>query len=210
MSQIETCFFERYAHATLKTMLGHDYDDLVNRDRPDLQSPDGRTIGIEVTRAMDQNKEAAETLLDEVAGIIPRAEDVADFDRIISSGYSYGLQGGRYIGSKERFYWALAKPLRSILESKISKAVCGLYGEFERMGLYVFCKDALDEAQVIKTMKYAMELQEFADGGYQTLFLSEINELHVCNLRDGISDSARIAHFSIPQELRREFFISAV
>ena len=210
MSQIETCFFERYAAATLCTLLGHDFDDLVNRDRPDLQSPDGLTIGIEVTRAMEQSRDAAELLLDEVAGIVPRKEDQEEYNRILSSGYGYGLQNGRYIGAKELFYWEMAKPLKQIIENKVSKAVCGLYGEFSNMGLYVFCKDNLSEPEVIKTIKYILELQKYADGGYDTLYLSEINELHVCNLRDGISDSARLATYDIPQDLRREFFIKSI
>ena len=55
MSCFDTCFFERYAHVTLRNCLGQEYDDLVNRDRPDLQSSDGRTMGIEVTRAMEES-----------------------------------------------------------------------------------------------------------------------------------------------------------
>lgn len=210
MSQIETCFFERYAKVSLSTLLGHRYDGLVNKDRPDLQSPDGRSIGIEVTRAMEQSRDAAEVLLDQVAGLVPRDEDKEDYDSIIASGYGYGLQNGKFIGTKERFYWDLAKPLRQIIETKVSKAVCGLYGNFDRLGLFVFCKDALSEAEVIKTLKYVLELQKFADGGYDTLFLSEINELHVCNLRDGVSDAARIASFPISQDLRRRFYLQSI
>ena len=210
MSQVETCFFERYASISLRTLLGHRYDHLVNGDRPDLQTPDGCTIGIEVTRAMEQSKDAAEQLLDEIAGVAPREEDAEEYRRILSSGYGYGLQGGRYIGSKELFYWELARPLKEIIASKVSKAACGLYGEFDRMGLYVFCKDSLTEMEVMKTIRYTLELQEYADGGYDTLFLSEINELHVCNLRDGISDSARLASYDIPQDLRHEFFVRSL
>lgn len=210
MSQIETCFFERYAIHTLRTILGHRYDSLVNRDRPDLQTPDGSTIGIEVTRAMEQSKEAAEQLLDEIAGVVPRDEDIDEYGEIISSGYGYGLQEGRFIGSKELYYWELARPLKEIIESKVSKAACGLYGEFERMGLFIFCKDQLSEAEVLKTIRYTLDIQEFAGGGYDTLFLSEINELHVCNLRDNVSDSARLATYDIPQELRREFFLRSL
>ena len=47
-----TDFFEEYAAVSLRTLLGPAYDGLENRDRPDLQSPDARTLGIEVTRAM--------------------------------------------------------------------------------------------------------------------------------------------------------------
>ena len=69
MSCFDTCFFERYAHQTLRRFLGREYDDLVNRDRPDLQSPDGCSLGIEVTRAMEETQAAAEQLLNNMSGI---------------------------------------------------------------------------------------------------------------------------------------------
>lgn len=78
------------------------------------------------------------------------------------------------------------------------------------MGLYIFCKDSLSEMEVMKTIRYTLDLQKYADGGYDTLFLSEVNELHVCNLRDGISDSARLASYEIPQDMRRDFFLRSL
>lgn len=77
MRKYDTCFFERYAQISLETLLGREFANLVNEDRPDLQSPDGVTLGIEVTRAMEQSKDAA---------------------RILESGYGYGLSNGRFIG----------------------------------------------------------------------------------------------------------------
>ena len=41
-----TCFFEQYAQISLSALLGSEFDCLVNRDRPDLQSEDCRSIGI--------------------------------------------------------------------------------------------------------------------------------------------------------------------
>lgn len=67
----DTYFFERYAALCLSTMLGHKFDGLVNRDRPDLQSQDGKTLGIEVTRAMSGGKGGAQLLLKEMAGVHP-------------------------------------------------------------------------------------------------------------------------------------------
>ena len=55
----DTCFFERYAMLQLRSLLGHKFDSLVNRDRPDLQSSDGKSLGIEVTRAMEGGRQAA-------------------------------------------------------------------------------------------------------------------------------------------------------
>ena len=58
-----TCFFEQYAQISLSALLGSEFDCLVNKDRPDLQSPDGKSIGIEVTRAMEESKQAEMALL---------------------------------------------------------------------------------------------------------------------------------------------------
>lgn len=210
MSQIETCFFERYAHITLSALLGHEFDELINLDRPDLQSPDGKSLGIEVTRAMEQNKYAAQELFNEIGGYTTPEDEVDDLEMIRRYGYGYGLQNGRYIGMKESYYWKLAKPLLQILENKVSKAMDGLYGEFGKMGLYVFCKEQMDEAQVIKAYRYVMDLQKYADRGYDFLYLCEADALHVCNLTDGISDSVRLASYTITPEMRRQFYIAAL
>ena len=66
--KFDTCFFERYARLTLETLLGSRYEALQNEDRPDLQMPD-KSLGIEVTRAMEPRKDVAHDLLKEMAGI---------------------------------------------------------------------------------------------------------------------------------------------
>ena len=69
MTEFGTCFFEQYAQISLSALLGSEFDSLVNKDRPDLQSPDGKSIGIEVTRAMEESKSAQMALLKDVAGL---------------------------------------------------------------------------------------------------------------------------------------------
>ena len=54
-----TCFFEQYAQISLSALLGSEFEGLVNLDRPDLQSPDGKSVGIEVTRAEEIAAKAA-------------------------------------------------------------------------------------------------------------------------------------------------------
>lgn len=204
-----TCFFEEYAQIELSTLLGREFDDLVDRDRPDLQSPDGMRLGIEVTRAMEESKYAARMLLKEVAGIVPAAER-QDLESIVSSGYAFGLRDGRYIGVRELPYWMLAKPLRKILESKVSKVGNGLYGRFDKMGLFVFCKDDLDESQAAQTCRYVMQLQKHQELRYNRLYLADIDQFFVCNLDDGLSFDARLVTIPVTQEHRREMFLKAV
>ena len=204
-----TCFFEQYAQISLSELLGGDYHYLVNRDRPDLQSPDERTIGIEVTRAMEESKKAEEELLKDIAGLTKAAKN-EDLDRILEFGYAYGLQKGKYVGVKEYAYWSMALPLRRIIESKVSKVGNGFYGHFERMGLFVFSRENLHEAEAVKAMNYTLSLQKHQELRYNRLYLADVDDLYVCNLDDGLKPSSRLARYPITQEQRKEFYLEAI
>jgi len=203
-----TCFFEQYAQISLSVLLGSDFDCLVNKDRPDLQSEDQHSIGIEVTRAMEESKKAEEELLKDVAGLTPADDE--DVEHILESGYAYGLKGGHYIGARELPYWSMALPLRRILESKVSKVGNGFYGRFQRMGLYVFCKDQLREIDARGAMNYTISLQKYLDIRYNRLYLADVNNLFVCNLDDGLKDSFRISTYDITQAQRQSFYSEAL
>lgn len=211
MRKFDTCFFERYAQICLETLLGDHYSDLVNEDRPDLQKPD-RSLGIEVTRAMEPDKKVAQALLKEMAGVPIAEKDREEVSQIISSGYGYGLQEGRYVGSLEYDYWMLAQPLRRIIESKISKVGAGFYGDFKEYGLYIFCKDDLSEEEVILTMEYASDLQRHLDIKYSTLYLSLIDRLYVCDLTnvDRLVRKTTCTSHEITREMCKKFFINSL
>ena len=211
-TKFDTCFFERYAMISLKTLLGEKYSSLVNEDRPDLQAPD-HSIGIEVTRAMEENKAVADSLLLEMAGVIEPDDDTDeneeekqdDFRNIIRSGYAYGLREGKYIGAVEYNYWALAQPLKRIIASKVGKVNSGFYGEFRNFGLYVFCKDHLSEDEVGLTLSYTADLQKGLERSYSTLYLSLIDRLYVCDMKKGT-----FSHKDISREMCRVFFSRAL
>lgn len=208
--KFDTCFFERYAQICLETLLGRRYEELINEDRPDLQMPD-HSLGIEVTRAMEPRKDVANDLLKEMAGFDVPEEDREDMDTIIKSGYGYGLQDGRYIGHIEYDYWALAQPLRRIIESKVGKVGSGFYGDFKEYGLYIFCKDDLTEEEVILTMEYTSELQRHLDIRYSTMYLSLIDRLYVCDLSDvdRMKKKTTCTSHEITRGMRRLFFMQA-
>lgn len=208
MSRFDTCFFERYARVSLEKLLDEGFAVLLNKDRPDLQSADGRSIGIEVTRAMPETKEAADTMLKEMAGIRPvksAGVESGDLDSMLASGYGYGLDDGQYVGSREYDYWSLALPMRRIIENKVSKAGNGFYGEFESLSLYVFSKDALSDSEVADIMDFTMNLQSENKIRYDFLYLSEINNLNVCDLR-----SAQMLCHPISRIQRRDFFLASL
>ena len=208
MSRFDTCFFERYARVSLEKLLDEGFAALLNKDRPDLQSADGRSIGIEVTRAMPETKEAADTMPKEMAGIRPvksAGVESGDLDSMLASGYGYGLDDGQYVGSREYDYWSLALPMRRIIENKVSKAGNGFYGEFESLALYVFSKDALSDSEVADIMDFTMNLQSENKIRYDFLYLSEINNLNVCDLR-----SAQMVCHPISRVQRRDFFLASL
>lgn len=209
--KFDTCFFERYAQLSLESILGEDYSDLINEDRPDLQKPD-HSLGIEVTRAMEPRKDVAQELLNEMAGFNVPAEDKEEMERILQSGYGYGLQEGRYIGHIEYEYWRLAQPLKRIIESKVSKVGSGFYGDFQEYGLYIFCKDNLSDEEVRLTMEYTSELQRHLDLKYSKMYLSLIDRLYVCDLRevDRLRRPTKCASHEITRGMRTLFFMKAL
>ena len=204
-----TCFFEQYAQITLATFLGGEMTTLVNRDRPDLQSPDGVSVGIEVTRAMEESKLAQEALLKDISGISPGPKD-DDLDIILENGYAFGLEKGKYIGVKELSYWSMALPMRRILESKVSKVGNGFYGHFGKMGLFVFSRENLGEQEARKAMDYTLFLQKYQDIRYDRLYIADVNDLFVCNLADGLSEDSRMVRYRVFQEQRKAFYMEAI
>lgn len=209
--KFDTCFFERYAQATLEAVLGEQYAGLVNEDRPDLQMPD-KSLGIEVTRAMEPSKNTAQAMLKEMAGLDVKEEDREEVDQIIRSGYGYGLQEGKYVGYLEYEYWRLAHPLRRIIESKVSKVGSGFYGNFDEYGLYIFCKDDLTEEEVILTMEYTSDLQRHLDIRYSKMYLSLIDKLYVCDLElvDRLLRPTKCTSYNISNSMCKEFFLKAL
>ena len=211
--KFDTCFFERYAQLTLETILGEKYSSLVNKDRPDLQSPNGTTLGIEVTRAMEPDRHNANQLLKELAGMHIAEEQLEDMQHIVKSGYAYGLPGLNYTGAIEQEYWALAQPLQRILTSKVEKVGKGFYGNFQEFGLYVFCRHLLNLTQVEAAVNYTLTLQDNLDLRFNTLYLSQTDTLYVCRLTDNLfyeGITERIDTYAIPDNLRREFFFKAL
>lgn len=201
--KFDTCFFERYAMYSLEALLGERYAHLVNADRPDLQDEE-QGIGIEVTRAITEDKNVANSLINEMAGRTVKEVD-EDLLKIQESGYSYGLDLNYSVGSNEYNYWALALPMKRILESKLWKVNNGFYGDFKEFGLYVFTKYDLVADEVNEIIGFMMDAQQNCQVRYKHLFISQIETLFDCDLRQGDFDC-----FPIDSKLRRKFYYKAI
>lgn len=202
--KFDTCFFERYAMVSLATLLGEHYAHLVNRDRPDLQD-EAQSIGIEVTRAIRENKNVANALVNEMAGEAVKEVNAEDLRHINQSGYAYGLGDGSIIGRNEYEFWALALPLKRILEIKMDKVNNGFYGDFNEFDLFVFTKEDLDLDQIKQTIAFMMEKQAYQNRLYSRLFLSQIQTLFDCDLETG-----RYRKIKISEAHRRLFYEAAI
>lgn len=181
-SKYDTCFFERYAKVSLEVILGDKFRGLMNADRPDLQDVE-HSIGIEVTRAMPENKMAEQSLVNEMAA--HKIFDVSDDDaaEISRTGYAYGIGSNNLVGTIEKDYWRLAQPLKRIVASKIGKVSDGFYGRFNEFGLYVFSKDDLNFEAIETLVRYVHDLQKWKHLRYQSLYISQIQEFYACNLK---------------------------
>ena len=202
--KFDTCFFECYAMVSLATLLGEHYAHLVNRDRPDLQD-EIQSIGIEVTRAIRENKNVANALVNEMAGEAVKEVNAEDLLHINQSGYAYGLGDGTLIGRNEYEFWSLALPLKRILEIKMDKVNNGFYGDFNEFGLFVFTKEDLDLDQIKQTIAFMMERQAYQNRLYSRLFISQIQTLFDCDLETGHYRKIRIS-----QTQRRSFYEEAI
>ncbi len=212
-SRFNTNFFETYARLSLETLLGEDYCGLVNIDRPDLQMPD-KSLGIEVTRAMEENKTAALSMLKEMAGI----------DRnIVDSGFTYGYglaDNELHVGNLEYEYWSLAQPLKRIIANKIEKVGSGFYGDFRRYGLYIFCKYDLSPEDVSMMIGYASDLQRHLDIRYSEMYLAQADRFWLCDLTvpylsepetvGSMTPDRPFKEFEISADLRRTLFLGAL
>ena len=202
--KFDTCFFERYAMVSLSSLLGEHYAHLVNRDRPDLQDED-QSLGIEVTRAIRENKNVANALVNEMAGEDVKEVNAEDLRHINQSGYAYGLGDGSIIGRNEYEFWSLALPLKRILEIKMDKVNNGFYGDFHEFGLFVFTKEDLDIEQIKQAIAFMMEKQAYQNRFYSRLFISQIQALFDCDLEKG-----RYRKIKISEMQRRSFYEEAI
>ena len=202
--KFDTCFFERYAAVTLASLVGEPYARLVNRDRPDLQDEE-QSIGIEVTRAIRENKNVANALVNEMAGEDVKEVNASDLRHINQSGYAYGLGDGSIIGRNEYEFWSLALPLKRILEIKMDKVNNGFYGDFHEFDLFVFTKEDLTLDQIKQTIAFMMEKQAYQNRLYSRLFLSPIQTLFDCDLFTG-----QYRKIKVSKDQRRSFYEDAI
>ena len=199
----DTNFFERYARSSLINLVDNCFCGLENCDRPDLQDK-VQGIGIEVTRAIRENKNVANALINEMVGRKVMEVSQNDWIDMTKYGYGYGIHDD-LIGTLEYEYWAAALPLKRIIENKVSKVSKGFYGDFSVYGLYVFSKENLLDEMIRAAISYTVELQKQNEIKYSYMYISQIQEMFICDLK-----KATFEMINISKEQRRKFYREAV
>lgn len=202
--KFDTRFFERYAKTCLEIILGSRYSNLKNYDRPDLQDNEA-SIGIEVTRAMEESKVAALKMINVMAAddIFPKMEYSSK--DLVKLGYSYGLVKSLYMAPAEYKYWSLAFPLKRIIQSKVNKVINDFYGRYNELGLFIFVNDELLQKDIVDSMSLVIELQAKSDIGFNHLYLYDAQYLTVCDIA-----TFSFERYCVSDELSGKFFRMAV
>jgi hypothetical protein len=197
----DTLFFERYARISLIELVDERFVSLKNADRPDLQDKE-RSVGIEVTRAIREDKNVAHALINDMVGK-PTVNTEGWLD-VAKYGYTYGLHKNM-IGEIEYAYWSTALPLRRIVKSKVDKVANGFYGDFDVYGLYVFVKEELEAKLIKQLIEYIIKLQAKNEHRYSTMYISQISDLFVCNLK-------KVSYEKIPidETMRIKFYKESI
>ena len=201
-TKYDTNFFERYARVSLINLVDECFAGLTNSDRPDLQDK-GQGIGIEVTRAIRENKDVANALINEMVGHTVLEVSSNDWIDLTRYGYGYGIHD--IIGKVEYEYWAAALPLKRVIENKVRKVSSGFYGDFSVYGLYIFSKENLTDDMVMSAISFTVELQKSNEIKYDYMYISQIQEMFICNLKEASFEMVRIT-----KEQRRKFYREAV
>ena len=221
MSQFDTCFFERYAKISLETLLDEGFSSLVNKDRPDLQSPDGVSLGIEVTRAMPESKEAARSMLKEIIDIgetvkisyVDQQHRSIDPDKTVFETIAGNSEWVR-LGNKD--INARAWVSRFNFSGSDQEKLCGVLsgGERNRLHLALTLKDEgnvllLDEPtkgmDAASKQELSRLLRDIAADGCAVLLVTHDTELAAdCADMCGMLFNGEILNEASPEEMFRE------
>ena len=202
-TKYDTLFFERYARISLIDLVDKKFAGLQNSDRPDLQDND-TSVGIEVTRAIRENKEVAHALINKIAG--RPVLDISEEEWIDVANYGYGYGMARdLVGELEYNFWAAALPLRRNIENKVQKVANGFYGNYHEFGLYIFSKENLSNDDLREGVRFTMDLQQNNDRKYDTMYIFQIQEMFICDLQTGACKQ-----INVNKTQRQKFYKEAI
>lgn len=177
-------YWECYAKITLEKLFH--YNNLIVRDKPDLQAHD-KSIGIEVTQAIDPHQIEAEKLYVKIVCNEIRDKEKAT-DTIEKLGCS--LNGGVLFGKKSIDAFCL---VLNALESKLKKLNGRGYAVFEDYGLFVFSDIYADEGMLKNALDSMNQIQKGQSIKFKWVMVSTCECFYLFNIATNTFEIIRIS-----------------
>ena len=171
---IKADYYECYAKIILSELVSKDYENLILRDRPDLQFPDG-SKGIEVTRACNPDYQKAESLWLRIQHGSVRNRDGA-LKEIKKSGCS--CKNGLLFESGTDSFTLILQALKKKLET-INK---GYYAPFHHYDLFVFSGIYADDSMLQNALRAMLDLSLNYNCKFEKVLVSVPGFLYIFDL----------------------------
>lgn len=152
-------YYECYAKIALSQLLSQDYENLIIKDKPDLQFPD-ESSGIEVTQAIDPDQQTAERLYTDIQyGRVRKKEGAINKIQKCGCKYENGILFGKT--GTDSFDLIL-----SAVKTKLEKINQGVYAYLCHYDLFVFSDIYADNIM----LKGALQSMLALSSGYKVIF----------------------------------------
>lgn len=167
---------ECYAKIVLSQLVSNAYENIVIKDKPDLQFSDG-SRGIEVTQAIEEKQQEAEKLFVKASrGLVNDKERVMKRIREIGCKCENGILLG--IPSKDTFQLIL-----KAMEDKLDKINNGSYAHFCHYDLFIFSDVYADDMMQNNALEEMIKLSENFELVFEKIFVLVPGYLYIFELR---------------------------
>lgn len=168
-------YYECYAKIVLSQLLSRDYENLIIKDKPDLQFPD-ESNGIEVTQAIDPDQQTAEMLYTDIQYGRVRSKEGA-INKIQKCGCKY--ENGILFGKTGTDSFEL---ILQAVKAKLEKINHGGYAYFRHYDLFVFSDIYADNLMLKGALQSMFALSDGYKIFFQTIFVLVPGSLYVFDL----------------------------
>ena len=168
-------YYECYAKIALSQLLSRNYENLIIKDKPDLQFADGSS-GIEVTQAIDPNQQKAESLYTDIHyGLVRRKEGA--IQEIQNCGCKY--ENGILMGKPDIDSFDL---ILQAIKIKLEKINDGKYDYFHHYDLFIFSDIYADDIMLKNALLSMLTLSKKCKLFFVKFFLLVPGNLYVFEL----------------------------
>lgn len=205
-------YFEYYAREILVSLFPVEFYNLHKADKPDLQD-DCKSIGIEVTLALQDNELHAVALHDNIIDAKSETEKARIKERIKSIGVDFLEYDSKIVGIGYPVSYVTSEPLISAAKNKIDKLnnkgddTLYEYFEFQHYRLFIYTSNIREKRNYLDELVNTMaDSQRNCLRKYEAIYVySEWFGLWVCDLA-----TKQILEYPITAEQREHFKLRAL